>query len=235
MAGGGMAAEKKEDGEIFDDWPDRYDRWFETPIGRLVKKYETDILMEMLQPGEQEKILDVGCGTGVFTKDVLGSGAHVTGLDLSLPMLRQAADKLPETVFRGVVADMTALPFGDGAFDKTFSMTAIEFVSDAKKAIDELNRVTREKGTIVLTTLNSLSPWARRRLREGEKGHSLFANMHFRSPDEMVDLVNYPSTVRTAIHFLKSDGVQEAEKIEEEGMLKNSDTGAFLALMWVKK
>ena len=74
--------------EIFDEWPEKYDRWFETPIGRLVRLYESRLLIEMVRPGDGEEILDVGCGTGIFTADLLAAGSEVTGLDLSLPMLR---------------------------------------------------------------------------------------------------------------------------------------------------
>jgi hypothetical protein len=45
---------------LFDDWPDRYDDWFQTPIGSLVKQYECDLLLELLQPLRGETILDVG-------------------------------------------------------------------------------------------------------------------------------------------------------------------------------
>ena len=44
--------------EIFDDWPEKYDQWFETPIGRLVKKYESELVLEMLRPERGERILD---------------------------------------------------------------------------------------------------------------------------------------------------------------------------------
>ena len=52
------------DGRLFDHWPEKYDRWFETPIGALVKKYENELLLDLLQPRPEERILDVGCGTG---------------------------------------------------------------------------------------------------------------------------------------------------------------------------
>ena len=55
--------------QIFDDWPERYDQWFETPIGSLVRRYESELLLEMLRPGPGEMLLDAGCGTGVFTQD----------------------------------------------------------------------------------------------------------------------------------------------------------------------
>ena len=54
--------------ELFDDWPEKYDLWFETPIGRLIKKYERDLVLEMLRPEQGERILDAGCGTGVWQR-----------------------------------------------------------------------------------------------------------------------------------------------------------------------
>ena len=56
---------------LFDTWPDRYDSWFATPIGRLVRLYEARLLLAFLEPQPGERILDVGCGTGIFTDDVL--------------------------------------------------------------------------------------------------------------------------------------------------------------------
>ncbi|OGP85706.1 MAG: hypothetical protein A2V87_03710 [Deltaproteobacteria bacterium RBG_16_58_17] len=44
----------------FDDWPERYDRWFETPVGKAVLKYETGLILELLRPGRGERILDAG-------------------------------------------------------------------------------------------------------------------------------------------------------------------------------
>ena len=80
---------------------------------------------------------------------------------------------------------MISLPFAGERFDKVFSMTALEFIADGKAAVRELFRVTKPRGTIVVTTLNSLSPWAVRRKQKAAKGHRLFQNMIFRSPDEL--------------------------------------------------
>ena len=75
---------------LFDTWTDRYDLWFATPIGQLVRWYEAELLLKFLEPQPGERILDVGCGTGIFTADVLKSGAWVTGIDLSASMLSKA-------------------------------------------------------------------------------------------------------------------------------------------------
>ena len=43
--------------EIFDDWPEKYDLWFETPMGRLIKGYESELVLRMLAPGPDDEIL----------------------------------------------------------------------------------------------------------------------------------------------------------------------------------
>jgi len=226
--------EQKTGAGLFDEWPDRYDDWFATPIGKLVKKYETELLHEMLEPQPGEFVLDVGCGSGVFTMDVLSCGADIVGLDISHPMLTRAADKTSGRQFAGVVGDMVSLPFPDDMFDKVFSMTAIEFAADAKQAVAELHRVVRKGGSVVLASLNSQSPWAERRLKEGEDGHTLFQNIMFRSPDELASLVPGKATVKTAIHFLKNEDPVRVHEIERKGNESGKDTGAFVALSWSK-
>lgn len=219
---------------LFDDWIDRYDRWFATPIGQLVHRYETKLLLTLLDPQPGEQILDVGCGTGLFTADVLRSGARVIGVDLSAPMLSRAIARGGSN-FAGLCADMCALPFHDNSFDRVFSMTAIEFVAEAAKAIAELNRVVKPGGQVVVTSLNSLSPWAeQRRQKAATEGHSLFEHAHFRSPEEMRHLVPTPCQSTTAIHFLKQDPVDKIPEIERMGMELGRETGAFLAVRWKK-
>ena len=229
-----MSADQEVKEKLFDQWPEKYDRWFETPIGALVKKFENELLLELLQPGPQEMILDVGCGTGIFTLGILGFGPRITGLDISFPMLRRAELKTKGLPFRAVAGDMTHLPFADECFDRVVSMTALEFVEDGRAAVEDLLRVTQKGGVVVATTLNSLSPWADRRKKMANKGHSLFEQMIFRSPDDMRALVPIEPTVKTAIHFLKEDDPLKAPEIEREGQIRGLETGAFVAARWVK-
>ncbi|MBE0617037.1 MAG: methyltransferase domain-containing protein, partial [Proteobacteria bacterium] len=143
--------------EIFDDWPDRYEQWFATPIGRVVQESERRLLREAFAPRAGERILDAGCGTGVFTVDLLAAGAAVAGVDLSAPMLRRLAHRAGGYPFRPIRGDMRALPFADAVFDAAVSVTAIEFLVDARGAVGELFRVTRPGGAVVVATLNALS------------------------------------------------------------------------------
>ncbi|MFZ2447878.1 MAG: methyltransferase domain-containing protein [Syntrophobacteraceae bacterium] len=220
--------------KIFDDWPEKYDQWFETPIGRLVRQYEGRLLLEMARPGKGERILDVGCGTGVFTRDLLAAGSKVTGLELSFPMLRRAGQKAAGLSFHTVQGDMRRLPFADNSFDKTVSVTAIEFLGDARPAVDEFFRITRPGGLVVVASLNSLSPWAVRRTAAAKEGHEIFKHARFRSPAEMAGLMSFPAVVRTAVHFQKHDDPDLAKGIEADGDARGLDTGAFLVTRWEK-
>ena len=219
--------------ELFDSWTDKYDSWFTTPIGQLVKQYERDLLLEMLEPSPGEQILDAGCGTGIFTIDVLRHGAKLTGLDISAPMVAKAHKKLKSDEFDATCGDMCALPFQNNSFDKVFSMTAIEFIPDAQAVIGELTRVVKSGGTIVVTTLNSLSPWATRRIEKARQGHDLFQDIIFRSPDDMRLLIPEGPVIKTAVHFQKDDPVEIIPQLEKLGTIQHQDTGAFLAAKWV--
>jgi len=237
----------------FDDWPERYDRWFETPVGKAVLQYETDLILEMLRPGRGERILDAGSGTGIFTREFIARGAKVVGLDISLAMLAYAAkkaalrkaqgergsmllcsgEKALALCYSGVTADMTTLPFADRTFDKSVSVAALEFVADEKRAVAELFRVTRPGGVVVVATLNSLSPWAARRSANARRDpESIFNRVFFRSPAQLLAATSVPGIVRTVVHFGKEDGPATFDRSEREG--EGLDTGAFVAARWLK-
>jgi ubiquinone/menaquinone biosynthesis C-methylase UbiE len=224
----------KDKTELFDQWPDAYDRWFTTAIGQLVKRYEAELILDLLKPGNGDLILDAGCGTGVFTLDILSFGPDVIGLDVSLPMLRHAREKTKGLPFRPVLGDMSRLPFHEDSFDRTVSVTALEFIRDAKGAIRELFRVTKKGGLIVVATLNSLSPWAARRRVQAKKGHVLFQEAIFRSPEQLRSLSPVEGVIRTAIHFPKDADPHEAAEIETGGSRQGLTTGAFVVVAWKK-
>lgn len=221
-------------GQLFDDWPERYDRWFETPLGKAVFKHERALVLDMLRPARGERILDGGSGTGLFTRAFADRGADIVGLDISWAMLRWARQKNETGSRRLVTGEMTRLPFGDGLFDKTVSVTALEFIADEKGAVAELFRVTKPGGIIVVATLNSLSPWAdRRRESARREPGSLFNRVHFRTPEQLLAAAPVPGTVRTAVHFGKADDPAAFDRIEREG--QGRQTGAFAAARWEKQ
>ncbi len=221
--------------QIFDDWPDRYDRWFETPIGKLVRAYEQELVLELLAPRPGERILDVGCGTGIFTAGFLAKGASVVGLDISLSMLRRAQRRAGKAPFVAVAGDMARLPFAGDSFDRVASITAIEFFRDGAAAVAELFRVARPGAPVVVASLNRLSPWAERRKAQAASGEKpIFRNAVFRSPGELLACAPVAGEARTAIHFLKDEDPERARALETGGREQRRETGAFVVARWMK-
>jgi SAM-dependent methyltransferase len=94
--------------------------------------------------------LDVGCGNGAFTEEIIGHAApsNVSGVDPSPQQLLHAKGRPQAALARFQQGDAQALPFQDEEFDVAAMSLAISFVPDPTKAVKELKRVTREGGTV---------------------------------------------------------------------------------------
>ncbi|WP_417307535.1 class I SAM-dependent methyltransferase [Devosia sp.] len=106
-----------------------------------------------------DSVLDIGCGPGWFwaaSNDSAPDGLSVTLCDLSEGMEREATERV-EGLARdwrvaASVADVTALPFQDESFDAIFCLHMLYHVTDQTRAVDELHRVLRPGGRLVVTT-----------------------------------------------------------------------------------
>jgi trans-aconitate methyltransferase len=90
----------------------------------------TDVLA-LLAPQPEERILDLGCGTGHLTARIAAAGAHVVGLDSSEEMIAEARRNFPELEF--VVGDAQDFQF-DKPFDAVFSNAALHWVRQPERA-----------------------------------------------------------------------------------------------------
>ena len=95
------------------------------------------------------RLLDAGSGGGHFSAGSCDRGADVVSLDMGPSLLRQVA-KLCDT--RKVAGSVLALPFADASFDLVISTEVIEHTPDPLAALDELARVVRPGGTLLVTT-----------------------------------------------------------------------------------
>jgi ubiquinone/menaquinone biosynthesis C-methylase UbiE len=100
-----------------------------------------------LQAGE--RVLDVGCGTGIAAAAAQATGAEVVGLDGAAGMIAIASRDVPGVDFR--VGDFNALPFEDRAFDVVISSHALLFAEDRPAALREWRRVCRSGGRLSLS------------------------------------------------------------------------------------
>ncbi len=101
-----------------------------------------------------EKVLDVGCGTGVVAVTAAQLGAKVFGLDLSPKLLERARENaaLAQVKIDFVEGDAEALPYSDASFDVVLSQFGHMFAPRPSVAIQEMLRVLKPGGTIAFST-----------------------------------------------------------------------------------
>jgi demethylmenaquinone methyltransferase/2-methoxy-6-polyprenyl-1,4-benzoquinol methylase len=112
------------------------------------------------QPGD--KVLDVCTGTGALAallRRRVGATGEVVGVDLTEAMLELARARVPEVSF--VVADACALPFPDQSFDATTMAFGLRNIRDRQGALDELARVLRPGGRVVILEFSQVHPLLR--------------------------------------------------------------------------
>ena len=104
------------------------------------------------------EVLDVGCGTGVVTRECLrrvGDAGQVTGLDLSDAMLTVARRIEPRIAWRE--GEAGSLPFADESLDRVVSQFALMFFPDRTQAVREMWRVLKGNGRIAVTVAGAIT------------------------------------------------------------------------------
>ena len=135
--------------------PDQYDAWYYTVRGRWIGEIEFHLILALLEPEAGARILDVGCGTGYFTRRFAAEGYEATGVDPDPAMLAfaRAHRAGAEDYLRG---DARRLPFCDGAFDYCISIAALCFIPEERAALAEMVRVCRRGLALGLLNRRSL-------------------------------------------------------------------------------
>jgi SAM-dependent methyltransferase len=101
--------------------------------------------------GAGDKVLDVGCGTGVLAREALrraGGEGQVVGLDLNEGMLAVAARTEPGVAWRS--GDAASLPFEDASFDVVVSQFALMYFPDRVAALREMWRTLAPGGRLAV-------------------------------------------------------------------------------------
>ncbi len=128
-------------------WSSDPQGWAETAEGRIRPLYERVLDRLHLRPGM--RLLDAGCGSGLFAELAAHSGADVTGLDAAPGLVDYACQRRPTA--RYVVDDIEHMPFGDGAFDVVTAFNSVLYAADPRRALAEIARVTAPSGMAVVT------------------------------------------------------------------------------------
>jgi ubiquinone/menaquinone biosynthesis C-methylase UbiE len=115
-------------------------------------------LLELLGAGSG-KLLDIGCGPGVMTAEIVGLGWDYVGLDISEAMVAEARRRFPEGErVKFGTASVEHLLAADSAFDAVVAMGLVEYLDDDLAAVKELARVVKPGGRVFVSIPNRWSP-----------------------------------------------------------------------------
>jgi SAM-dependent methyltransferase len=175
--------------------PAIYERYWRPALGRVAKgitgpgmAQEVRIARLLLGLGEGERVLDVACGPGNFSREfarAVGPEGLVVGIDASATMLERGAAENRAAGFENVVlirGDATALPFADASFDAVCCFAALHLFADPFAALDQMRRTLAPGGRIAVMTSVRRRLSARALKPVIERG----SGMHLFESDEIV-------------------------------------------------
>lgn len=144
---------------------------------------DLEILTQFVKDGD--RVLDIGCGNGRLyqlfkdlSRPLKMQNVDYTGVDISEKLIEIAKEKYPKGKF--FVADMISLPFKNEKFDVIFSLVAFHHLPTEDmqlKALEEMKRVLKLNGKIILLNWNAYSDWVNDKLEKGDYedlGNQLF-------------------------------------------------------------
>ncbi|WP_456405044.1 class I SAM-dependent methyltransferase [Thiolapillus sp.] len=205
--------------------PADYDAWYDTPRGKWIGDREFRLMWKMIGPSEGETLLDVGCGSGYFSRRFSNRGLRVTGVDIDEETVAYARKRNPN--LRCFAGSALSLPFRDEAFDDVVAVTSLCFIDCPKCALAEMWRVSRK--TVTLGLLNRHSPLFREK-----SGRGGYAGARWDTADEvrrrwLHGLVPEPAGVDIRFAIFFPQGGRLARRVEDL-LPTRLPRGSFLAV-----
>lgn len=116
-----------------------------------------DTLLKLTQLPSGKTILDLGCGSGVFTDILQRRGLVATGIDISPGMIAMALRNYPQSKF--LVGDVENLPFPDASQDAVLLSGILHHFEDRRKFLSEVRRVLKPGGVFMAFDPNRWNPF----------------------------------------------------------------------------
>ena len=149
-----------DDPPLFDRFAEEYEH--HAKAGAYNALYDRPAVLEVLGPVKGGRVLDVGCGPGLYAEELFARGAEVVGFDESPAMVRLARARCGDR-FDVRVHDLRE-PLGwlpDGRFDAALMALVLHHLDDRVTALREVQRVLRPGGRLIVSTHHPTSDWVR--------------------------------------------------------------------------
>ena len=126
-------------------------KFYYLPIAGSFYKKRLDMVASMIQNEKYDRLLDIGCGSGIFLKELETKCKNLYAIDMHRKMhfVKSMIDKekIDANLCEGSI---THLPFASEVFSCIISVSVVEHIRDLDRAFSELNRVAQKNAIIVL-------------------------------------------------------------------------------------
>lgn len=155
-----MKQNSSEIKSFFDDFADIYN-WmaFNFSLGiKYLDLMERKFIKENLPFQKEQRLLDLGIGTGRNSSLFLREKVKIYGIDISSKMLKIASKQLKNENVELILADISKkLPFSDQCFDGVICFRVLKYLKNWPETIREISRITKKGGYLALSISNMFS------------------------------------------------------------------------------
>ena len=205
--------------------------WLKTEAGRAALQLQKNLVLSMVSPQPRERLLDVGCGSGLYLEPFRQEGAYVTGLDPSVTMLDRARKHLGLGVdlFQGKPDD---LPFEDNEFDIVLLIMVLDHADNPETVLAEAFRVARSR--VFVGTLNGFSLAALSQRIRGIMKPDFDIRARYITPWRLLSMVGEQTDTSQAkwrtVHSFPPSLSHKLAAFESQRLVQLNPCGAFLGL-----
>ena len=210
--------------DAFDHYAEDYDKWFDTPEGKVLFGMEVDAL-RLLMKDLKKPSLEIGVGTGRFAKE-LGIDFGIDPSSKMLEMAKKRGIKVEE-------AKGGMLPFKEESFGAVFILFTLCFVKDPEIVLFEAKRVLKIGGRLIVGIINRESPWGQLYLKKKANGHPLYGLATFYNIFEVLKMIEKTGM---AVEAYSSTLCQHPSEIPNEKSVHNEliENAGFVCILYRK-
>ncbi|MDP3297088.1 MAG: class I SAM-dependent methyltransferase [Thermodesulfovibrionia bacterium] len=186
---------KSKAAEVFNQYAEDYDRWFDTLEGKVLFEMEVKAV-RLLMKNLERPFLEIGVGTGKFAEEL--------GIDFGIDPSSKVLGIAERRGIKVKKARGESLPFSDESFGAVFILFTLCFVEDPQTVLAETERVLKKGGGLIIGIINRESPWGQLYLKKKAEAHPIYTHARFYSINEVTKMIEkagmevgaYSSTLR---------------------------------------
>lgn len=207
---------------------------------------EMPTTLKLLGNVRSKKVLDLGCGTGIYSKILKKEGAKVKGIDISEKEIEVARRENPYIEFK--IGNAEKLPYQDEEFDIVLAALVMEYFNSWNKVLREIRRILKKKGIFVFSIGNPITNCIRiKSIRRAKIIRNYFKEGKITSRWwRGIYMVWYHKTYGTIVRLLLNNGfelkdyedsfpLRKAKRLFPEDYRRTSVLPYFCTWKWRKK